>query len=130
SHATAASGLRATPSPPFMRFAQKGEAGLCLPSIVTTLASRRQRQISSVAHRQEPFGFQRRHASHSRGGDGLTEYLIRDVSGSVDTRNRGMRGIGGRLDIAALVHFQFALEQGGGGGMADGDEKAMDRQIV
>src|ERR1019366_1994040 len=75
--------------------------------------------------RQKPLGLQRRHASHARRGHCLTEYFILDVSGSIDTRNTGMRGIGRGGDIAAFVHLQFAPEQRGGGGMADGEEKAM-----
>src|ERR1700761_9557692 len=88
--------------------------------------SRRQRQVSSMRGGKKPLRFQGCHATHARCRNGLTEYLILDVTGSENTGNTGMRRVGSCLDVAALVHVELALEQVGGRRMADGDEQPVD----
>src|SRR3954464_10896494 len=94
------------------------------------LGLRTQRQIAGMAAGQEAFGFQRRHAAHTRRRHRLAENLVLDVTGREHARHRGMRGVRRRLDIAALVHVELALEQAGGRRMADGNEQAVHRLLM
>src|SRR5215472_14335182 len=71
---------------------------------------RGERQFSPMRCSQEPLRFQRRHATHPRSCHRLAEHLILDVAGREDTGHAGMGGIDGRLNIAAGVHVQLALE--------------------
>ncbi len=76
---------------------------------------------------------QRRHAAGAGGGDRLAIDMILHVAGGEHARNTGGGGIalvaGLGLDVTA-VHFQLPLEEGGVGGVTDGDEHALHGEFL
>lgn len=66
------------------------------------------------------------HASSSGTGDGLAVLLVLNIAGSKDTGDVGLGRTGDSLDVTILVQVQLALEQCGGGDVANGIEETVD----
>src|SRR5579883_1311829 len=79
---------------------------------------------------EEALGFQGRHAAHPRRRHGLAEHLVLDVAGGEDAGNVGRGAVGRGHDVALRVHGELALEEGGRRLVADGDEDAVDGQLL
>jgi hypothetical protein len=58
-------------------------------------------------------------------GDGLSILLVLDITAGKDTRHAGVAGAGLGLDVAVLVELDLALDQLGGGVVADGVEEPL-----
>src|SRR5206468_2807902 len=70
-------------------------------------------------------GVQGGHAAGAGGGDGLAVVVVGDVAGGEDAFDAGPGA--GRLrpdDVALVVDLELAAEEGGVGGVADGQEDA------
>src|ERR1019366_2914986 len=74
------------------------------------------------------FGVDGRHAARSGGGDGLAVAGVLDVAAGENALHVGVGGGAHRPQVAAVLHVELALEDGGVGLMADGHEQAGDRQ--
>ena len=75
-------------------------------------------------------GVEASHAAGAGGGNGLSVSEVLDVTGGEDTWDGGEGGAWDGLDVAGLVHVDLALDDGGGWGVADGVEEAVDLEVV
>ena len=91
----------------------------CERQIIPTCPPARKRSASSAAMQPMPAAV-----------TAWRNILSLTSPGREHARNAGVRGIGRRLDIAALVHLQLAIEQLGRRRMADGDEQSVHGQFV
>src|SRR5580700_2798010 len=73
---------------------------------------------------QELFGIEGGHAAGARGGNGLAVAMVLHIASDEHTGDGGQGAVFGD-EVAVGVHLQLALEDGGVGIVADGDEDAV-----
>ena len=78
---------------------------------------------------QPPFGFDRRHTPGTRGGNGLPEYGILNITARKNTRYIRAWGIRLRLDIAVIIEIDLSFKDIGVWIVADRNEQAIDLEF-
>src|SRR5690606_29256839 len=86
--------------------------------------------VRSLLVGKPAFGVDRRPAAGAGGSHSLAIVGVGDVAGGEHTLDRGAgRDSVGEDDVAGGVQLQLILEDGGGGGVADGDEEAVGGEL-
>src|SRR6267143_2580740 len=78
---------------------------------------------------QKLFGVQGGHATGACSGDGLAVAVVLHVTGNENTGNRSEAAVPGE-QVAVGIHFEFSLEDDGVRIVTDGDEYAIERNLM
>lgn len=78
----------------------------------------------------QSFRLQRSHTSRSGRRDGLSVFLILDITRRKDTFDGCLRGTRDSSDVSIFVQCDLALDEGSGGFVSDGVEQTVDLEIL